>query len=125
MLSAENEQHLSQPSPKKRRTCNDSSKNSWRSKNRSGKSKRLSRSKRKNVGRIRRGAEAGGRMQTLDRSLEGQARVVEVVVEEEGEAGAAAEVEVEAEAPAEVKLESLLLSMNKIAQDSYLIYMKL
>ena len=62
------------------------------------------------MGRIRRGAEAGGRMQTLDRSLEGQARVVEVVVEEEGEAGAAAEVEVEveveAEAPAEVKLES-------------------
>ena len=60
------------------------------------------------MGRIRRGAEAGGRMQTLDRSLEGQARVVEVVVEEEGEAGATAEIEVEAEAeaPAEVKLES-------------------
>lgn len=104
MLNAENEQHLSQPSPKKRRTCNDSSKNSWRSKNRSGKSKRLSRSKMRNVGIIRRGAEARGRTQTLDRSLEGVARVVEVVGEEEGRDGVAAEVKVEAGVQVEKKL---------------------
>ena len=93
MLSVENEQHLSQPSRKKRRTCNFSSKNSWRSKNRSGKNRRLSRSKGRNVGRIHQGAEAGGRMQTLDRSLEGQARAGEA----EGEDGVAAEVKGKAE----------------------------
>jgi len=104
MLSVENEQHLSQPSPKKRRTCDDSSKNSWRSKNKSGKNRRLSRSKGRNMGKIHQGAEAGGRMQTLDRSLEGQARVGEAVGKEEVEDGVAAEVKVEVE----VKVETVV-----------------